>query len=43
MIGLADVDGFKICIQICVLVSFQPLIHPRLSCGKNDGRKGTSW
>ena len=25
MTGLADVDGFKICIEVCVWLGFQPL------------------
>ena len=31
MNGLADVDGFKICIQVCVLLGFPPLKVQRLS------------
>ena len=27
MTGLADVDGFKICIQVCVWMGFPPLIY----------------
>ena len=27
MNGLADVDGFKICIQVCVWLGFPPLIN----------------
>ena len=26
MTGLVDVDGFKVCIQVCVWPGFQPLI-----------------
>ena len=40
MTDLADVDGFKIYIQACVLLSFRPLIHPRRSCGKTMVVKG---
>ena len=35
MNGLADVDGFKICIQVCMWLGFPPLIV------KNDGYDGT--
>ena len=27
MNGLADVDGFKICIQVCVWLGFPLLVH----------------
>ena len=27
MNGLADVDGFKICIQVCVWLGFPPLVN----------------
>ena len=26
MTGLADVDGFKICIQVCMWLAFRPLV-----------------
>ena len=30
MNGLADVDGFKKCIQVCVWMDFPPLFSPNL-------------
>ena len=42
MNGLADVDGFKICDQACVLLGFPPLVYVEVSIVHGKSQLNTS-